>query len=387
MASLFAYHFRKTIPRDHAVTLLRRTMRNAQEVTAHDGHIRVERGGVVSSISGFESEVFDVKTARRNPRGDGRRDLTVIESLFVMTKAHRTRAAIQRLLPRISKNSTITLMQNGMGVYEQLVHDFFRNPVERPQFILASSSHSTWFKSFHHAIHKHSGDIKFGIVDDPEGRQYEASLADESIPSHERKLRLDDICNPAGDPSSPRYQSLRNTVAAILSLEDVLHTSWVPMSEMQIILRRKLVVDAVIHTLTAIMGCRNGDLFDTAAARRLLDRLCHEAANAFGAQIRSEKEAWLAILPDDAEVSAGNVPHALTQPALAEECLRFAKLSKGSISPMLADVQRGVSTEIDFINGYLLNLGSTYRVQMPATATLLNLLKIRNSIPLEQMLK
>jgi len=162
------------------------------------------------------------------------------------------------------------------------------------------------------------------------------------------------------------------------------------MSQIQTAMRRKLVANAVINPLTAIMGCRNGDVFMTNAAQRVLRRICQEASDAFAAQMKADSQAWLGTLAAEGveteSVSVERLPRALTQPALETEVLRIAEATRGNISSMLADVRQGRATEVDFINGYLLKLGSTYRVEMPATATLLNLVKMRSAIPVDQML-
>jgi len=159
------------------------------------------------------------------------------------------------------------------------------------------------------------------------------------------------------------------------------------MEEIQLIMRRKLVVSAVIDSITALMNCRNGDIFTTAASYRLMNRLCQEASDVFSRQLQSDTKAWLESLDDPSENATSiRVPYLLTAKALQDECIREAQLTKGNISPMLVDIRSGKSTEVDFVNGYLLNLGSTYKVPMPAMATMLNLVKMRCDIPLDQAL-
>jgi 2-dehydropantoate 2-reductase len=375
IGTLVSYHLRTNIPTVNPITLIHKTHRQARESAT----VSVECHGVVSSVSGFDTEIFDSPTVTQNSE--------LIESLIITTKAHHTIPAISRLLHRLSRNSTITLLQNGMGIYEQLVYDVFRNPEQRPHFILATNTHGAWFKRIRTVVHAGIGEIQFALVSDPGGRVFEAGLFDESVPKHERKLRLNDICDPSNDPSLSRYRSLRNTVAALSSLQSTLYTSWVPMSDLQVAMRRKLVVNAVINPLTAIMGCRNGEIFKTYASHRIMQRVCDEASSAFEAQIRSDTQTILENLQDqDASVPVGRLPRALTTDSLVEECFRVAELTKGNVSSMLADIRKGNNTEIEFVNGYLLNIGSTYKVQMPATATLLNLVKMRTAIPLDQIL-
>ncbi|TFK77387.1 2-dehydropantoate 2-reductase [Pluteus cervinus] len=392
IGSLFAHQLRRVLPPTHSITLIHKTKQQARDA-ALKGSICVENQGLVSTASGFRSEVFEAPYLRPNPSTsqDEAQQPETISSLIVTTKAHQTVPAIQRLLPRLSQDSTIVLLQNGMGIYEQLVGSIFRNPQHRPHFILASNTHGAFLRGFYDVVHTGVGAIDFGIVPDPNGRDFEASLGDENIPRSDRKLSLSDIGPPDNDPASLRYASLRSTVAA-LQLTEALNTTWQSIDHVQLAMRRKLVVNSVVNPLTAIMGCRNGDIFLSPSAERIMERVCQEAAGAFSAQIRFETQSWLDNLPleeraeDGERVDIGRIPPGLTKRSLMEEVKRVTEITKGNISSTLSDVRKGRPTEIDYLNGYLLRLGKTYRLPMPCNATLLNLVKMRSAIPLDQML-
>ena len=400
IGSLLAFHLRRAVPPAHIVTLVHKSQRQANNFNASGGAIRVELDGVALSEANFEGEVFEayhdrelIQTSKSGRSPEARPDplhtapgpsATAIHSLFVTTKAHQTIGAIRRLLPRLSGNSTIVLLQNGMGIYEQLIQDIFRNPAQRPHFILASNTHGAWFKRFYNVVHTGFGEIQFGIVPDTDGRQFEASLTNFTAPRSEQRLNLDDITNSSEDPLHSRYKSLRSTVSTLCSLEEGLRTSWRPIAQVQESMLRKLVVNSVINPLTAIMGCRNGDIFKNPASHRIMRRVCQEAADVLAAQVRVDTE--LRLNGNITHPSVGRIPRSLTQSHLEEECLRVAELTKGNISSTLNDIRRGRYTEIDFLNGYLMNLGATYGVPMPATSTLLNLVKMRAAIPLDQQL-
>jgi len=104
------------------------------------------------------------------------------------------------------------------------------------------------------------GSIGFDIAPGVQGHDREAGLIDQTLPPQNCRLRLSDI-SPPGDPDAQRYKSLRETIAALLLLEDLV-VSWKAVGEVHLIVRRKLALNAVINTLTAILNCRNGDLFN-----------------------------------------------------------------------------------------------------------------------------
>lgn len=403
VGSLLAHHVRGALSSVHSITLIHKSVSQARTAASLGGAVAVENQGIVQSHDGYDMEVFELgdysgagipfdstlskdevkrySPSLQHPRTDP------IETLFVTTKAQNTTGAVSRMLPRLTPRSTIVLLQNGMGIYEDLVQKLFRNPESRPHFILASNTHGAWLKSPLHVVHAGIGDIEFGIVPDSRGRDFEASLADESEPLHERELSLDDIARQ-GETSYGEYSSLRDTVAVLNSL-DGLRCKWRQMSDVQLAMRKKLVANAVINPLTAILGCRNGALFKDEASKRMLRDVCSEAAGVFQEQLEADTQAFLASLPPDVESSQtplGRMPQDLQADALVEEVKRIAQLTRGNISSTLSDIRKGRPTEISFLNGYLVRLGKQYGVPMPVNSALLDMVNMRSAIAVDQML-
>jgi len=234
-------------------------------------------------------------------------------------------------------------------------------------------------------VHAGVGDITFGIVPDNRQRDFEASMADGSKPLFERSLDLDDITRP-GDPSFDQYRSLRHTVAALQSL-DALACKWNPIADVQLAMRKKLVVNAVLNSLTAIIGCRNGGLFKDPSSRHLMRSVCEEAAAAFHAQIEADTQTWFDSMDpgvDKNQVPVGRVSKELGADILEREVLRVANLTRGNMSSMLSDIRKNNPTEVDFLNGYLVRLGEQYGIHMPVNKALVQLVMMRSAIPIDQ---
>lgn len=393
IGSLVSHHLRRALPPEHSITLLHKNKQQAKASLLKGSRLTVTHEGVPTTSSDFKSEVFEGFSPSLQPKwaqsetNERITDSDTIESLIVTTKSSQTVPAIRRLLPRLSGTSTIVLLQNGMGVYEALTQEIFRNLDQRPHFILASTSHGAYLAGFYHVVHTNVGDIEFAIVPDPQGRNFEAGFLDENIPKAERRPRLADITHPSEDHSFAQYKSLRNTVAA-LQLAEPLNASWKPMAVVQLALRRRLVALSIINPLSAVMGCRNGDIFSSPESLKIMERVCQEASDVFAAQIRAETQAWMESnhMQGQASFPAPRLPPALTREALMKECGDMAKSTGGNISPMLSDIRRGRNTDVNYLNGYLLMLGSMYRIPMPATAMLFNLIKMRSVVPVDQML-
>ncbi|KAI0296268.1 ketopantoate reductase PanE/ApbA C terminal-domain-containing protein [Russula brevipes] len=403
IGSLLSHHLCKTVDTTkHGIVLIHKFTHQLRKANAAANVLKVERHGVVDTSTAFRSEVFEatqqlryerrqenflarntLKTGEHANATHIEHTLLPIESLIVAIKAYTVVDSVKALLPRLTAHSTIVLLHNGMGVYERLVQDVFRNPEQRPHIIVAVNDHGAWNKDHFHTVHAGIGSITFGIVADPRGRNFEPSVADVDVPNHEQALSLDNIASFEEGDASP-YGTLRNTVAALSNLSG-LNAAWKPISHVETAMKRKLVVNSVINPLTALMGCRNGELLESAEARKIIKGVCFEAARAFAMQAQDEDGPW-----DDQEKRVrmrsglSRISPGLTTGALEEECLRVIKVTAGNISSMLSDIQVKSHTEIDYMNGYLVGLGHSYGLPMTTTSTLLQLVKLRMSVPLDR---
>ncbi len=114
----------------------------------------------------------------------------------------------------------------------------------------------------------------------------------------------------------------------------------------------KLVVNAAINPLTALLGLRNGQLLESAETRALMEVLAREA---------------VAV----ATVQGIVLPHQDPVENVKVVCERTAS----NRSSMLQDVERGIQTEIDYINGAVVREGAACGVPTPANWTVTQLVR------------
>ncbi|KAI5124098.1 hypothetical protein M0805_000912 [Coniferiporia weirii] len=421
VGQLVAFHLRRSLSPKHDISLVFKTEQLAKRMRELPLH--VEYDGTVSSATGFKAEstlshIYKMRGSHRDFEGGAGRSNAVskggeyrhllpsleiqgsmesqqdetdpgddhIDSLIVTCKAQSTIAAVRQVQHRLSSRSTIVLLQNGnLASHEQLLQKVFKKEDERPHFILVSNTHGVWLKRGpFHVVHAGVGRLCFGIV--PDGRRdFERTLrkgkSSRGTPSSrlDSIARLNSIAQSQDDPELERYRSLRNTVA-VLQQVGALRPSWESFTDMQILLRQKLVVNSVINPLTTILGCRNGELYNHPAAHRIAFRICKEAADVF----RKEAIAGAGpgVIPSDVYI-----PPELAVDNLMAECRRVAKLTADNTSSMLSDLKKGNKlTEIEFLNGYLLTLGARYNQLMSMNATMLDLVVLRTEIPVDTML-
>lgn len=407
VGSLVSFHLRKSLSPAHSITLFHKNARFALRLQQQGG-LRLEFDGVPSTASGFKADVFnlperpshframaqkaviqDVLFEKSNsnqlhPTSSTSSENEPIESLFVATKTSKTLRAFERVAHRLRPSSTIVLVQNGMGIYEELIDTFFPRPASRPHFIMVSNTHAVHVKKPYNIVQRQVGQLTFALVPDIRKRNYEFGLFDQSIPVYERRPSITDITIPQ-DEHFQHYKSLRNTVAALLLVEP-LNPKWVSMADLQLELRSNLVVDTVINSLSGLMNCRVGDIFTTSASLGVMRRICAEASRAFQHEFRDQS---LAQAQEELEIETNPTvdpfPEELSVQALERACLREVEQRATHIAPLLADIRRGKPTDAQYFNGYLIKLGRTYGTELPATLVLLQLLQMRSAIPLDQI--
>ena len=116
----------------------------------------------------------------------------------------------------------------------------------------------------------------------------------------------------------------------------------------------KLVINAAINPLTALLDIPNGDLLKIPEAKTLMGELARETAF-----VATEK----------------NIPLSFVNPALAAE--EIARKTSSNISSMLQDLRRGAPTEIDAICGAITHAGEDAGIAVPLNKSFWKLIRAK----------
>lgn len=114
----------------------------------------------------------------------------------------------------------------------------------------------------------------------------------------------------------------------------------------------KLIINAAINPLTALLGVTNGELLESKAARKIMSFAAEEAASV---------------------ASVKGIKLIFKDPALAAE--EVAAATSGNISSMLQDIRRNSPTEIDAICGEIVREGKRLNVPTPVNNLLFQLVQ------------
>ena len=144
---------------------------------------------------------------------------------------------------------------------------------------------------------------------------------------------------------------------------DVLTAAGLPVEQLagtaarESLLWGKLLVNAAINPLTAILRSRNGALLD---AEGMLSGNIGRAASALATEAAAVAHATGATLPYDNPL---------------ERVAQVLQVTAPNTSSMLADIQRGVETEIAAINGHIVTTGATHNVPTPVNKAIVDLVQ------------
>ncbi|NVK44145.1 MAG: 2-dehydropantoate 2-reductase [Oceanospirillaceae bacterium] len=232
------------------------------------------------------------------------RDARPIERLLLCTKAFDTEAALRVVLPLLRPASRVLVLQNGLG-NQQLATEL----VGVGRLFAGSTTDGAWLQGPFDVVHAGRGETAIGTFD---GRA--DNLIDELPAGFGLQLRAD---------------------------PDIETTLW-----------RKLAINCAINPLTAIHGCRNGELARVPEYRQHLVRLCEEFE-----QVAAARHIQLFDTP------------------LVDQALRVATATGTNYSSMLQDIRHRRRTEIEQISGYLCREADRLGIAVPTHREMLHLVK------------
>ncbi|WWC91226.1 uncharacterized protein L201_006168 [Kwoniella dendrophila CBS 6074] len=348
IGTLLAHHLRLSKP-STPISLLVRSPRTfpGQLTSLRDGKKSVSSGYEVESSLKGEDKWFDEP----------------IKNLLVATKTIQTLDSIKPLIEskRLDENSTITLLQNGMGVYQELIDKLFTNEKKRPSFILGTTPHAVSPYNnekgqINHNVSLGDGFIKWGLVNDPYKNMNENFSIEQSIWGSRNNdiLYKDDLIDLTIPKEREDLISLRDTIESIMSLDD-LNPQLLKFEELNKALLLKLVVNSSVNTITAILGrglMLNGKLLEIPEGLRLVDSIIKESSEILLKHLLKSIQT-----NSETEIKKVNL-EMFEYENLKEMVYKVIKSTSTNITSMAVDIREKRKTEIDYINGYLVKLGN-----------------------------
>lgn len=268
---------------------------------------------------------------------------TQITNLIVGTKVPQTVPALTILRDSnaLNKKTNVLFLQNGMGMYEQLCKQVWKDAVERPNLIFSTSTHGVKSTDTDWTyIHAGVGDLKLALY-------------------------------PRNDGSSD-VRTIENPLVKLLETVDL---GLVPVEygEFVILQFEKLIMNSCMNAISAVFQCQNGELLELEAIDDFLNGIISEAILVYKTHL--EKSG---IVPT---ISQKELDDRYFNVKAQIDFNRFIiKRNSEAKTSMAQDVANLRDTEVDNINGYIVGLADKYGIPAPVNKLFVGLVKSRLSL-------
>lgn len=269
---------------------------------------------------------FEFKAVSGPPR-DYNGQLERISNLLVTTKSHQTLSALEKIIPSLDESSNVVLIQNGVGVYDKILDKFYPGRVQVPNFYQGVISHGV-FRRQNEINHVGLGDLK--------------------------------LCKLNKDLDSSPPQIVQDLITC-----DILNLEFLDRDVLLLYQYEKLIVNACINTLTAVLDVTNGELLRTYQ----LEPLCNGI-------IRELVQVLLLGLPESLK-SNPTLARVLDRERLLAVVRLVIKSTEHNSSSMREDIRSLRKTEVDDINGYIYKLAKQYNIFVPYNKMAIDLVKLK----------
>jgi 2-dehydropantoate 2-reductase len=297
-----------------------------------------------------------------------------IRSLIICSKASFVLQGLSSVKHRLNKDSVILFLQNGMGIAEEVSREIFPDPETRPFYMLGINSHGVNNASGEKFTTTHAGfgTISLGILPHERDRNpnspYEpgakfTAVKDAGPVSYNTMPPPDEINPEYPPPTSAKFHwtpNQRHLLRTLLRAPVLGAASFSPPDLLQLQLE-KLAVNCIVNPLTVLLDARNGALLYNYALTRTMRLLLSEISLV----IRSLPE--LQYIP--------NVQSRFDPGRLETIVVGVANKTRDNVSSMLADVRAGRQTEIDYINGWIVQRGEEMGVRCLMNYMLVQMVK------------
>lgn len=324
-----------------------------------------------------------------------------IHQLLVTTKTYQTVDAISKIRHRIRPWTTIVLMQNGMGVREEICESMgWTDPREQPNFIQGIISHGAQ-KTGNTIVHTGQGDVWLAPIDPVFA---DSSVKQVTIPSFDSLLKVplsspndssaDNLFPsliepsnavlstpyPRNNPNLPftapfsninfsafyeplasdehlltlRTRSLFETLYSFNQLSADMNLKLLMPAHLLTLQLSKLAVNASVNPIGTLLEAQNGVLYENPGASQAIRDLLTECQRILAHSVEYK------ALPKKFQKEL------LSLDALVETTFSILKASAPNRCSTLQDYLRGSAvSEIDYMNGYFIKMAERSNVDAP----------------------
>lgn len=283
-----------------------------------------------------------------------------IYTLIVTVKGPATVPALQSVKHRVGSQTTILFMQNGLGQIDQLNKEVFTDPATRPTYMLGIISHGCYMERAFRVVHAGAGTVALGMYRDPDKFPFPPKGVDLATKGLEDALRKQYFPSDEDLYSNISSRYLLRTMTRCPTLACALYP-YLDLFQLQL---EKLVSNCIINPFTALLDVKNGATLENNHLTRIQRLLLTEIA------------LVIQNLPELEGVP--NVRSRFSPTRLELRVQTVATQTAQNSSSMREDLRLMRTTEIDYINGYIVERGEEQGIKCVLNYMLMELVKARS---------
>lgn len=308
----------------------------------------------------------------RNPRAERWDPRNKISNLVVAVKTHSVQDALDPYIQYITPETNVVFLQNGMGVIPQL-RDLIWQPNQEPNIYHILSSHGAYKERINLTRHVGLGSLNIARVPLQRSKMKESSI--EPLSSLSSKFSdtnpieiNEELTNiPVESVNEQEEEELPEVIQALLRSPYLNAKFTSSFAEFEVAQMEKLVVNACINPLTAMMDCKNGELLRSSQTVSMMKKIVEECSQCF----RQNSEVLTAV-PEASTI--------LSPERLFRQVVQVCQNTAQNSSSMREDISNNKMTEIDSINGHVVKLGLQLGIPTPLNTTLYNMVSAKHKI-------
>lgn len=267
------------------------------------------------------------------PKGKPREEESHIDELIVTGRGHEAFEAIESVKHRVDEKTSILLMNEGMGVLEDVREEVFKDAEKEPKFILGHMSHSLHYNRKFDSVQQ----LKSG-----------KTLLTEVPGRRDGLLSL--------EPRMPMLETMQQL--GRLRVTSTTYDDW---------LRFKLpsmIFTAVVEPVCVVLDLTYKGLLENKAAQGMIKELLNEI---------------ILLVQNFPEVQeSAQILAYLQSSSIQKMCYKKILAKASAPSDLQVRVSKGLGTDINYQNGYFLRRAKKLNLDMPMNSFMAKAVKAKS---------
>ena len=277
------------------------------------------------------------------PKAITRDDNSHIDQLLVAGPGHEAVEALQSVKHRVDRDTAVCLMTNGLGVLEEVRARLFQETESSPSFVLGHMSHRLALDRRTNSVRE----LRYGMT--------QLTFADSGT-----RLGKD----------VEKTESRTDFVRTIEGVKD-LNSSLTPFDKWLRFKLPSVILDSVVEPVCVLMEIPYAGLQRNPAARRMMQRLLAEIVS---------------VVDNMPEVEGSATIRDFIRGNRIQQYIYSRIMARRSASSDLArQIQNGLPTDIDYLNGFFIRRGHQLGIQTPTNLMIRDMIKAKHSLAIERL--